>query len=83
MLARIVAVADVYDALTFDRPYRPAYPPEVAVSHLLSHTDLFEPEALEALRLVARDDLLQGRPVWRDALSPIRAEDALTAISLR
>lgn len=83
MLARIVAVADVYDALTFDRPYRPAYPPEVAVSHLLSHPDLFEPEALEALRLVARDDLLQGRPVWRDALSPIRAEDALTAISLR
>ena len=83
MLARIVAVADVYDALTFDRPYRSAYAPEAAVSHILSHTDQFEPEVLAAFRLVARDDLLQGRPVWRDALSPIRSEDALTALPLR
>ena len=82
-LARIVAVADVYDALTFDRPYRNAYLPEDAVTHLLSHPDKFEPEVLDALRLVARDDLLQGRPVWRDALSPIRSEDALTALPLR
>lgn len=83
MLARIVAVADVYDALTFERPYRAAYAPEAAISHILSHPDLFEPQVLAALRMVARDDLLQGRPVWRDALSPIRSEDALTALPHR
>jgi putative nucleotidyltransferase with HDIG domain len=32
--ARIVAVADVYDALTSARPYRAALPPEEAVAHL-------------------------------------------------
>lgn len=30
LLARITTIADVYDALTTDRPYRPAMPPEVA-----------------------------------------------------
>ncbi len=34
--ARIVAVADVYDALITDRPYRPAYPPGEAVTILRS-----------------------------------------------
>ena len=34
--ARIVAVADVYDALTSDRPYRAALPRDVAVAHLIS-----------------------------------------------
>jgi putative nucleotidyltransferase with HDIG domain len=34
--ARIVAVADVYDALTSDRPYRGALSKEVAVAHLIA-----------------------------------------------
>jgi ribonuclease P protein subunit RPR2 len=32
--ARIVAVADVFDALTSDRPYRPALPRETALAYL-------------------------------------------------
>ena len=32
--ARIVAVADVYDALTSDRPYRPSWPPAQAIEQL-------------------------------------------------
>ena len=34
--ARIVAVADVYDALTSDRPYRAALPSETAVAQLIA-----------------------------------------------
>ena len=38
LLAQIVAIADVYDALTSDRPYRPAMTSEVAARHL--HEDV-------------------------------------------
>jgi putative nucleotidyltransferase with HDIG domain len=34
--ARIVAVADVFDALTSDRPYRPAMTAEDALAHLMA-----------------------------------------------
>jgi putative nucleotidyltransferase with HDIG domain len=32
--ARVVAVADVFDALTSDRPYRPALPPDTVLAYL-------------------------------------------------
>ncbi len=35
LAARIVSVADVYDALTSDRPYKVAWPPERALAELL------------------------------------------------
>jgi HD-GYP domain-containing protein (c-di-GMP phosphodiesterase class II) len=34
--ARIVAVADVFDALTSDRPYRPAMSADDALAHLMA-----------------------------------------------
>jgi putative two-component system response regulator len=34
LAARLVAVADVYDALTSERPYRAALPPDEARQHL-------------------------------------------------
>lgn len=37
--ARIVAIADVYDALTSDRPYRKAMCPNDAVEYIFSHGD--------------------------------------------
>lgn len=36
MAARIFAVVDVYDALTSDRPYRPAWPKEKALEYISS-----------------------------------------------
>ncbi len=38
-LSKIVAIADVYDALTSDRPYRAALPPNEAIEFLLGHAN--------------------------------------------
>jgi len=38
-LSKIVAIADVYDALTSDRPYRQALPPNEAIEFLLGHAN--------------------------------------------
>jgi hypothetical protein len=47
--ARIVAVADVWDALTSDRAYRPAWPAERAVEHLVAaRGSLFDPLCVDA-----------------------------------
>ena len=47
--ARIVALVDVFDALTHDRPYRPAWAPD-AVRTLIRHEcgGQFDPEVVEA-----------------------------------
>jgi putative nucleotidyltransferase with HDIG domain len=53
MVARIAAVCDVYDALTTDRPYRPAEVPENAIALLQSQADrLFDRIAVMALEAV-------------------------------
>lgn len=38
-LAKIVMIADVYDALTSDRPYRAAYRQHEAVEYIMAHAD--------------------------------------------
>ena len=40
----IVAVADTYDAMTTDRPYRGALPPEEAFAELEKHADIYYPK---------------------------------------
>ena len=39
LAARIFAIVDVYDALTSERPYRPAWPKEKALEHIKSSSD--------------------------------------------
>jgi uncharacterized membrane protein len=49
LAGRIVAVADVWDALTSDRAYRPAWDPERAITHIAGGAGiLFDPECVEA-----------------------------------
>jgi response regulator RpfG family c-di-GMP phosphodiesterase len=49
LAARIFAVVDVYDAMTTERPYRPALPEDYAVAHLKSHAGThFDPIVVEA-----------------------------------
>lgn len=54
LCARIMAVADVYDALRSKRPYKVAYPHEQTVSIILAESGThFDPGVVEAFRKVA------------------------------
>lgn len=56
--ARIVAVADVYDALTSDRAYRPALPRERALAVMRAEAGrTLDPEVVEALVALAGDGI--------------------------
>lgn len=49
MTARIVAVADTFDAMTSHRPYRPAFPPQLAFLELVSKAGThFDPQIVHA-----------------------------------
>lgn len=53
--ARIVAVADFYDALTHDRPYRPAFSLEYTLEQLRSgRGSHFDPDVVDALLAMER-----------------------------
>lgn len=47
--AKICSIADVYDALTADRPYRPGFTPEKALEHLEGCGHEFDQEILQHL----------------------------------
>lgn len=59
LAARIFAVIDVYDALTSDRPYRPAWTPEAALEHIVHQAGThFDPAVVEIF--AERADELAG-----------------------
>jgi hypothetical protein len=59
--ARVFAVADTFDAMTSDRPYRKALPWEEAYEEILRHRgDQFDPQVVEAF-LVTYEDWLRER----------------------
>jgi putative nucleotidyltransferase with HDIG domain len=68
--ARILAVADTYDAMTSDRPYRKGFDHEKAVNLILEESGLqFDPEVLKAFMVAIGEN--PGRvPEWtgEDAL---------------
>ena len=54
--AQVVAIADVYDALTSVRVYKPAHPPEEALRMILNgECGCFNPLILECLQDIAED----------------------------
>lgn len=56
LVGRIVAVADVWDALTSDRAYRPAWPLDRSLSHIAAGGGtLFDPLCVEAFLEVLKD----------------------------
>lgn len=60
---RILTVADVYDALTADRVYRPAWSAERALALLEDERGTaFDPDCVAALRIVVSGDQPEARP---------------------
>jgi putative nucleotidyltransferase with HDIG domain len=75
--ARILCVADVYDALTSERPYRAAYDHARAMSVMHSMAGAFDPE------LLARFVEIAGRnPHWPIASTPPAAPTAFVGAAL-
>lgn len=61
--ARIIAVADAYDAMTSDRPYRRALPPEVAFAELeKGKACQFDPVVVEAFIDAMRSHIASAQP---------------------
>jgi putative two-component system response regulator len=72
LVGRIVAVADVFDALTHRRPYKEPWPLERAVAEILNSAGThFDPELVSAFATLDHAELLQARP--REA-SPVSSQ---------
>jgi putative nucleotidyltransferase with HDIG domain len=59
--ARVVAVADAYDAMTTDRPYRKGIPPWEALQEIIAKTGKqFDPEVVGAFKRIVSEKLERG-----------------------
>jgi len=69
--ARILALADVFDALTTDRPYRPAFSREEAMAMMAANSGkMFDPELFSRFeRVMCTSDVFQRVPEQRKAAS--------------
>jgi diguanylate cyclase (GGDEF)-like protein len=65
-IARIVALADIYDALTSERAYRSGWRHEDAMNYILKNSGtLFEPACVEAWRISNQEvPLITRQPNW-------------------
>lgn len=74
LVGRIVAVADVFDALTSSRSYKPAWPLEKAYQHLQEGRGKhFDPRCVDAF--VAHGDEVLS--ILRDFADPLTSSDTL------
>ena len=59
--ARIMAIADVFDALTSERPYRPAYSPRQAIAIMTADSGgAFDPRFFDAFRGMMAPQIASG-----------------------
>jgi len=88
LLARIIGVADAYDAMTSDRPYREALPSRVARMRLAqaveTQFDTTVVAAFEAILAASDDDYRSGRgsSFMRERAQLERAEDIGLALDV-
>ncbi len=75
IFSRIVAVADVFDALTSERPYKKAWTLEEAVDFLVAGSGKhFDPDCVRAF-LNAWDDVLGIRDRFTEESDPVSLQD--------
>jgi HD-GYP domain-containing protein (c-di-GMP phosphodiesterase class II) len=74
--ARVLAAADVYQALTQDRPHRPARTAEAAADHLIAEAraERLDREAVESVLGAAGHRLPRRRRAWPSGLSDREVE---------
>ncbi len=71
MEARIIAVADVYDAMTSERPYRPALSSETALAELREYAGWkYDPRAVAAL-IGHLEREAEAAPAGRAGVAPV------------
>ncbi|MBI4620670.1 MAG: response regulator [Desulfobacterales bacterium] len=67
LAARIVTVADIFDALTHERPYKKAWPVEKALNEMKSLSgSTFDPEILDAFFNIQTVEIKEGRKRAKD-----------------
>ncbi|MDP2872426.1 MAG: GAF domain-containing protein [Bacillota bacterium] len=72
--SRILAVADAFDAMTSDRPYRTALPIDEAEERLRAgQYTQFDPAAAQAFLAVLAEARQCGSPLWRDLQQRVEA----------
>lgn len=77
LLARIFAVCDVYDALTSERPYKPAWSPEAALAEIESQAGQhFDPRIVQALLSFQRPGAVLGGERGMEGPAPGTPEGA-------
>jgi putative two-component system response regulator len=82
LAGRIVAVADVFDALTHERPYKDAWPVDKAVDEVLGQAGRqFDPAVVDAFATLDHHALLSPAKYWEPPTSgrSPRAEARLSA----
>lgn len=63
--SRVIAVADTYEAMTADRPYRRALPAEVAYKEILANSGTqFDPAVVAAFARAFKPDTLEEQIAW-------------------
>lgn len=71
--ARIVSVADSFDTLTHDRPYREATPPAEAVEEILRCREtMYDPDVVDAFQRICRRVGADDLPALMDPIDPNR-----------
>ncbi|MEX2426280.1 MAG: HD-GYP domain-containing protein [Thermomicrobiaceae bacterium] len=71
--SRLIAVADTYDAMTTDRPYRSALPHQVAVDEIRRNSGMqFEPRAVDAFLQVINE---LSEPAAQPVMHEVNASD--------
>ncbi len=87
LTARIISVADTFDAMTTNRPYQAAYTPEYAIKVIRAlAVTKFDPRAVDALEQVFKRGELQVRraaPVPEEAVLAAAAESGAAVSEVR